>query len=492
MSIAPLSPRVPPGTPCRVTNVSTRPRFVIAAVRLLIVALFAASTPLAAQGSAAAPRVTGPIPVGTPGAPGNDFIFTMTGMDLRAHGYVEEEYFISGTANRYTTTGMQTGAVVDGGHPYTTRFVVRRPTDPARFNGIVWVEWNNVTAGNDIDIDWLYVGEHLMRNGYAWVGVSAQRVGVDHLRGWSPDRYGRLDVTAGGTIDGDALSYDILTDVAEVVRRPGTVDVLPGLAVRRVFATGHSQSAGRLATYLNNVHPIRPVFDAVMVHGGGGQIRTDQPVKIFKLMAETDMTGRMNSRQPDTDTFRQWEVAGTSHVDVDYAWERARVTAVSAGRSTATTTLNFPTCDRPSYSRVPFRHTFNASIEHMRRWVEEGVAPPAGPALQAAGTGGGGAGSGDPFARDERGNVLGGIRLAAVEAPTATNTGINTGSSFCRLYGSYVPFDAATIRSLYPTHGDYLVKVRETVRANVEAGYILEHDAAETLRQAELSEIGRR
>jgi Alpha/beta hydrolase domain len=30
------------------------------------------------------------------------------------------------------------------------------------------------------------------------VGVSAQRVGVDQLRGWSPTRYGSLGVTGGG------------------------------------------------------------------------------------------------------------------------------------------------------------------------------------------------------------------------------------------------------------------------------------------------------
>jgi hypothetical protein len=464
----------------------------IAPVGILTLGLFIATVPLPAQQPTSSPQVTGPVAVGTPGAPGNNFIYTMTGMDLGAYGYVEEEYFISGTANRYTTTGMETGTVVDGGHAYTTRFVVRRPTDPERFNGTAFVEWNNVTASSDIDIDWLYIGEHLMRNGYAWVGVSAQRVGVDHLRGWSPERYGHLDVTVGGTIEGDALSYDIFSDVAEVVRGPGAAEVLPGLAVERVFATGHSQSAGRLATYLNNVHPIRPVFEAVMVHGGGGQIRDDQPVKVFKLMAETDMRSRLDSRQPDTDTFRQWEVAGTSHVDVDYGWERARVSAVSAGRGAATARLGVPTCDRPAYSRVPFRHAFNAAIEHMRLWVEEGVPPPTAEPLRAVPAGSTPDGSGDAFARDERGNVLGGIRLAALEVPTATNTGINSGTSFCRLYGSYEPFDAQTIRALYPSHADYLANVRETVEANLEAGYIVEHDAVETLRQAELSEIGRR
>jgi hypothetical protein len=305
--------------------------------------------------------------------------------------------------------------------------------------------------------------------------------------GWSPPRYGSLDVTVGGTVEGDALSYDVFADVADAVRSPGGTDVLPGFVVERVFATGHSQSAGRLATYLNNVHPLRPVFDAVMVHGGGGRIRDDQPVKIFKLMAETDMPRRIDDRQPDSDTFRQWEVAGTSHVDFHYGWERARVRAISAGTSTATASLTAPQCDRPSYSRVPFRHVFNATFDHMVRWVEDGTPPPTAEPLRSAP-----AGSEDVFARDEHGNALGGIRLAAHAVPTATDTGINTGSGFCRLYGSHEPFDAATLARLYPTHADYVGAVRQVVLRNLADGYITEHDATVTIEQAELSDIGRR
>ena len=441
---------------------------------------------LAAQAPPA--TVTGPIPVTvTPGDPSHDFIFSTSPMDLAGHGYIEEEFFIEGTANRYTRPGLETAAIVDGGHPYKTRFVVRRPTDPDRFNGTVVVEWNNVTAGQDLDIDWFQIGEHLMRSGYAWIGLSAQRVGVDHLKGWSPTRYGSLDVTAGGTIDNDALSYDILSAVAAVVRNPGEVDVLGGLEVERVFATGHSQSAGRLATYLNNVHPRDPVFDAVVVHGGGRRIRDDQPVKVWKLMAETDMQRRTGSRQPDTDTFRQWEVAGSSHVDVFFGQERAKIVALSEGRDPARAELRNPVCDRPVYSRVPFRHVMHAAFDQLVRWVDDGTPPATAPSIEAAPSG-----SGTVFARDEHGNARGGIRLAAHAVPTATNTGINSGSGFCRLYGSHEPFDAATLAELYPTHADYVAAVRAVVAENLEAGYIVEHDAEATIREAERSDIGRR
>jgi hypothetical protein len=317
------------------------------------------------------------------------------------------------------------------------------------------------------------------------VGVSAQRVGVDYLRQWSPARYGDLDVSAGGRVEGDALSHDIFAAVADALRAPGPVDPLAGLQVERVIATGHSQSAGRLATYLNNVHPLRPAFDAAIVHGGGGRIRVDQEVEVFKLMAETDMARRLDTRQPDTDTFVSWEVAGSSHVDFFYAEERAKVSAVMAGRDPRAAAVRLPACDRPPYSRVPFRHVMHAALEHLVRWTGGGARPPSAPVLESAPDG-----AGDVFARDEHGNVLGGIRLAAHAVPTATNTGINTGEGFCRLYGSHEPFDAVTLARLYPTHAEYVARVRAVTEANVRAGYLLEHDAAETIRQAEESPIG--
>ena len=431
--------------------------------------------------------ITGPVAVTVPpGDPSRDFVFSTSAIDLAGYGYVEEEFFIEGTASRYTTPELATGSVVDRGHPYKTRLVVRRPASPDHFNGTVVVEWNNVTAGRDLDIDWFQAGAYFVRNGYVWIGVSAQRVGVDHLRQWSPARYGSLDVTHDGMVEDDALSYDIFSAVGKAVRAPGAVDVLGGLAAERVFATGHSQSASRLSVYLNNVHPRDPVFDAVVVHGGGSRIRQDQDVKIWKLMAEGDMVRRAAIRQPDTDTFRSWEGAGSSHVDIFFRIESTRVAALGTGRELVTAETGVPDCERPSYSRVPFRHVLHAAFDHLVRWVDDGTAPPTAPPLDTSLVG-------PPavFTRDAHGNALGGIRLAAHAVPTATNTGMNTGSQrFCGLYGTHEPFDAATLARLYPSAEVYRDAVKEVVAANLAAGYILEHDAKATVREAERSDIG--
>ena len=199
------------------------------------------------------------------------------------------------------------------------------------------------------------------------------------------------------------------------------------------------------------------------------------------------MMRRAASPQPDTDTFRQWEVAGSSHVDVPFEIEYARVRNLREGVSTDNVQPRDQACELPPYSRVPFRDVMNAAFEHLVAWIRDDVPPP----------------SADPlrlkrmmpqveFARDEYGNVLGGIRLAEHVVATAKNTGMNSGSNrFCFLYGSHQPFDQATLEALYPTHQAYVGAVREVVGQNLAAGYILPLAAQETIREAEASQIGR-
>lgn len=449
-----------------------------------------------AWSQAPAAVVSGPIEATAPGDPSHNFIYNASAIELTANGYLEQEYFIAGTANRYTSPELATGEVQDGGHPYQSRFFVRRPAAAEDFNGTVIIEWLNVTGGTDKDIDWWQSGHHLVANGYAFIGVSAQQVGIESLRQWSPLRYGALDVTAGGTIPDDALSYDIFSAVARAVPRAGEqvpagqVDILGGLRAQRLIATGHSQSASRLTAYFNHVHPRDPVFDGVMIHGGGGRVRDDQEVRIFKLMAETDMPRRAADRQPDTEYFRQWEVAGSSHVDLVFEIEFARMRAVAEGEPLASATARPQNCQLPPYSRVPFRDVMNAAYEHLVQWIVSGEAPPFAPPLQVA--------RWLPeleFARDSYGNILGGIRLAAHAVPTANNTGMNAagdgGSGFCFLYGSHEPFDAATLARLYPSHEAYVEAVRAVVEKNLADGFILPEAADRTMREAAESDIGR-
>jgi Alpha/beta hydrolase domain len=436
--------------------------------------------------------ISGPIAADEAGSGTLNTIYSASAIELESAGYVEEEYFIEGRANRYSSPDLETAEIQDSDHRYKTRLIVRRP-QPSDFNGIVIVEWINVTGGPDKDIDWWQSGSHFIRNGYAYVVVSAQQMGIDTMKQWSESRYGSLDVTHDGMATRDELSYDIFSAVGKAINRvgettpAGEVDILGGLKAEQIIATGHSQSASRLATYLNNVHPLEPVYDGVMVHGGGGRIRDDQPVKIFKIMAETDMIRRAANPQPDTDTFRQWEVAGSSHVDIPFEIEYGKVRNLREGLSIDNVQPRAQDCALPPYSRVPFRDVMNAAFEHLVTWIRDDVAPPTAEPLQLRRM--------MPeveFARDEYGNVLGGIRLAEHVVATAKNTGMNSGSNrFCFLYGSHQPFEQEILDSLYSSHEAYVNAVREVVQQNVEDGYILPLAAQQTIRSAQQSGIGR-
>ena len=438
-------------------------------------------------------KIIGPIAADPVGHPSRNFIYSASAIELSSYGYIEEEYFIEGIANQYTTQGLETGQVIDGGHRYLTRLIVRRHQEE-NFNGVVIIEWINVTGGPDKDIDWWYSGSHFVRNGYAYIAVSAQQLGINTIKEWSPQRYSRLDTSHDGMVSGDSLSYDIFSAVGKAVNRAGQttpdgkVDILNGLKAELIIATGHSQSASRLAVYLNNIHPLEPIYDGVMVHGGGGRIRDDQEPKIFKIMAETDMTRRAATPQPNTDTFMQWEIAGTSHADYDFEIEYSKVRLLREGIALSQAETRDVGCELPAHSRISFRDPFNAAFEHLVEWIKEDVRPPSAEPLKVARM--------MPeiqFARDAFGNILGGIRIAAHAVPTAKNTGMNNGVSnrFCFLYGSHEPFSEETLNGLYANHEAYVSAVREVVEQNLADGYILPYAAEETLKAAVSSQIGK-
>jgi hypothetical protein len=465
----------------------THRRLVEGALRMAVMLVALSAQMAAAQ--IPDPTVTGPIlATAPPGDPSRNYPFFATNHDLARWGYVEEEFFIEGTANRYTTPSRATGSIIDGGHPYKTRILVRRPIDPRKFEGTVFMEWSNVTNATDSDNDWHQVYAHILRSGYAWAVVAAQRQAVhaatSGLRAWNPSRYGTLDLTVGGTILNDALSYDVFSQAAQAVRSPVGVAPLGGLLARRVIATGHSQSGGRLITFYNSVVPLGNVFDAFVMRGSTGNtaVRDDIGIKVFALQAEADVLSGLNYRKPDSDHYRLWEVAGTSHGDYQgQAVSRGPLALRDLGQPLA------QVCDNePARSRVPFFHVMAAALDHLVAWLKDGTPPPSGMGHLVA------LASTSPvvIARDASGNALGGIRLADMVAPTALNTGQNTGPGLCSVRGRTVPFDVATLAALYPRHADYVTAVKEATKANLEEGFILPADAELTRTQAERSIIG--
>jgi hypothetical protein len=453
---------------------STRrgPRRLLAA---LVVAVACLAVPSVSPADPPGPLVEGPIPGAVPGNPASPVLeetypFFSTWQDLAGNGYVEEEFYLSGLADAYATSGARLAS----GVPYRTRVIVRRPIEQRDFNGTVLVEWQNVTAGYDLDALW---NRRHMREGYAWVGVSAQRVGVDQLRGWSPARYGSLNVTGGGLFTTDQLSYDIFADAARAIRSPGAVAVLGGLDVERVLAIGASQSAGRMTTYYNVVLPQEtPVFDGYAFIVGTAPTRVG-PEPIIQVLSETDVQSPLN-RRPDSDVFRRWEVAGAAHS----GWEGREYRIPLEIRDFGAETIY--SCTNPPFSRVWLSQVIEAAYGHLARWVDGGAPPPQAPYLEFSGP--------TTKARNSLGLALGGIQLSQVAVPTALNTGSNSGPSFCLLFGTHIPFSDAQLSSLYKNHGRYVSSVRAVDRDNEAAGFLLQGDALENLREAAHSDVGKK
>jgi Alpha/beta hydrolase domain len=454
---------------------------------LIVFALSAASSASVLAASDPA-TVTGPIPaMAAPGDPSHNYPFFSTRPWLDRYDYEEEEFYVEGLANEYAITPNQTATIATGGpYPYKTRVIVRRPKSADKFNGTVILEWINVTPMHDFEIDWSWSHEHLMRRGFVHIGASVQTNGIDSpngLKQWNPTRYGSLNVTADGKFKNDQLSFSIYSQIVRAIKDPSRERLVGNLKVKNVVATGHSQSAGRLTVYYNSIHPLEGVVDGFVLHGGvqSGPVRTDLRTPAWKLLAETDvLRGQAAVRQPDSEYFRTWEVAGTSHGDLDLSSFfdplRARDVASSAPGA----------CERPILSRVPAYLVQNAVYDHMKRWIENGTQPPSAPRITMSSIGkvGTPADRYSVVARDENGNALGGIRLAQVAVPTATNTGLNEGPGFCRIYGSHERFDAAKIARLYPTRTKYITEVNRITDENLAAGYITEEGAAQTKREA--------
>lgn len=464
----------------------------------------AAAAPAAATG---VPDVIGPIaPTAPPGDPSHGYVFYSTPMDLAKVGYEEQEYFIKGVATRYSTASPDASEPI-GEMPYETRIVVRRPTDPHRSAGVVVVDWQNVTAGHDIDTEWGSAGDFFVRHGWTWVGASVQRVGVNGatdgptaglgLRQWSPARYGDLDLTDGGAVVDDSQAYDVYTQIARLAKQgPMTgPDPFAGLHVGRVYAGGVSQSAGFLIRYYNGIQPAADVYDGFLVGLGGGVPRLDVPTKLFKVYTETDvLRGQAATRVPDTATTHTWEIAGGSHVPASaVATDPTDFRAVLGGVQEREFGPAAPVdCVNPGPSDVETWAVSHAAYAALDRWVTRGVAPATAPPIEVS----------DPgppatVVRDADGIARGGVRLPAVTVPIALNDGENAPASlqnplsvFCVLYGTHAPFDQAKLDSLYRSHGAYVSRVAKAAHRLVEAGLLLEEDARTLVREATRSRVG--
>jgi hypothetical protein len=440
--------------------------------------------------------VTGPVTGGAHGRP-----FTSAPVPLGLAGFTEQEFFISGTATGYAQQGTwgtdgRWAARAAETAPYKTRILVRRPANPARFNGTVVVEWLNVSFNVDVDPDFLYLNAELLRAGYAWVGVSAQQLGVTGplgLKAWDPARYGTL------THPGDTFSYSIFSQAAEALLHPRGARPLGGLRPRALIADGESQSSARMVTYANAIQPLDRLFQGFLIHSRGAagapisqqpqpaypmpsvaRTRTDLGVPALTLESETDILvgglGYLPATQPDSRWFRLWEVPGTSHVD-----------RTELGLSASEVLRDIPNYPQGTCRFQPNdgqeRYVMDAALARLDRWVRGGVPAPKAARIEI---------SNGAYVRDKYLNALGGVRTPALDAPAATLWGgLNSGTSpLCFLLGVTTPLSAAQLAALYPLHSDYVAAVERAAASAVSRGFLLPADALDIDRAATDTQIG--
>jgi hypothetical protein len=435
---------------------------------------------------------------------------------MDALGYVQEEFFLTGDAVRYqpkagTKLGFDGRWYVEplDGSPFKTRMVVIRPRDAATFNGTVVVLWNNVSAGYEN----FGGGDsfEFFEQGYACVAVSAQRVGVhgtganpQGLVDWDPERYGSL------TIPSDDYSYDIFTQAARAVAptRPlGHIDPLGGLEVKRVIAQGASQSAARLATYFNAIQPLSQCFDGffLLMYFGGGTplevgdavmtvqdagtdasrpripeglhlLRSDLEAPVMVVNTECEAAACYPVRQPDTERFRYWEIAGASHVSL-------QAMASSAPRSVRDFGFALPLDDpaMESINQVSIAPVVDAALHHLQCWIRDDKVPPVQPRIEFGG-------KLPDIDRDADGIALGGIRLPQVEVPLAHNSAIQRAPDvFARLVGSHEAFSVDELRRRYGNRECYLAEFERAARSAESASVILPRDFDALMAEAQAS-----
>ena len=419
-------------------------------------------------------------------------------LELAASGYEEHEYFAAGTATAFKADSKPS----DGNWTiaptttaaYKTRILVRRPTNPAHFNGTVIVEWMNVSAGESAP-DWDFLNPMLMRDGYAYVGVSAQALGVDGgqallgtpnaagatpsggLVAGEPERYGTLHHP------GDQYALDMFAQIGQALRvsQPAA---LGGLKPTHVLAIGESQSAFYLTTFADALQPRTNVFDGIFIHSRGGSgtslsgssiakssgpdnlhIRTDLKVPVFMSETQTDLIqlGYAPAQQPNTSKIRTWEIAGTSHADAYFVGAAANILG----------------CTTPVNSG-PQHQVVQAEFTAFDKWVDHGTPPPSPPPFKLSST------HPATLALDAHGNVIGGVRTPAVDVPVSTLSGTPAAGSnaICGLFGSTVAFTPAQLASLYGTKSNYIGAYTKSLDKAVASGYILSADKAALLAQA--------
>jgi len=391
------------------------------------------SPPVVSAIATASPEVTGP---------GKFFETLMelkSGDDLAHFHYVTQEYFVSGTAN---------------GQPYNTRIVIRRPSDNARFSGLVLAESMH-PSGNP----WMFHFTHRYSMSEGHIGLEILTSTAQGFAEFNPERYKALQV-------GNGQASEIIAQVGALMKSDHPDNPLRNVRIRKMILTGSSASAAVVVNYLTTsmvqrLAGMKPIYDGFMPTSNGSTIRrVDVPVLQVPTMREVFQGSgptRVDGDAPG-DQFRIYEFAGMAHID---------------SRDAA---AYYPDPCKLPISRFPLAAYMSVALDHLWRWIDTGTLPPHADRLYVDYN----MNTDDSLlALDALGNVKGGIRNPYVDVPAAKFGVPNSGAEppitnphpflaargaaaqnqLCGLANYQINFTPEQLRNLYKTPKVYRAKV---------------------------------
>lgn len=439
-------------------------------------------------------------------------------LNVGDYGYREEEYFLSGKANVYDADADDKLVLKAEGLPYKNRILVRRPADPAKFSGRVYVDILNATQGYDIEDQWHRTYLWCMEHGHAYVGITSKPINVQSLKNFNYYRYQSLNwpsaqqvpsptlfrsATLPGTEEG--LVWDIISQTAWALRHGGDRNCLGGLKPAHVYLTGQSQSGAYLNTYVSYFDPFlgepdgTHLFDGylnivgALVQRNLCQANNIGPLKLSRrkmhacatpyicLSSEADLT-LFNQFLPDVDLLsikvensdtpqgkcRYYEFSGSPHTDIICPV----LTDVEDIRKTGQPLPNLNPELLCSINDFPLDIYVCGLLEQLHRWAVNHTAPAVVPPLER---------ENGKLKRDDFGNALGGLRTPFVDVPIGQYIASNPDDpeGIC---GKIVYFTEDQFRKLYGTPEHYAELFDRAVESQIAGGWISESDVTRMCR----------